>query len=101
MLTGINRSIIARIRGCLDATPEGSPLQGAACTNACEAFQECDIKRTPLLIQTRSIKGESEKQDVIDGVFVSQYKILLDQPDAYINEIFEDSDMSGQTGQTV
>lgn len=91
MLIEIDRGILAGIRGCKDT----SPLMGAACTNRCEFFNICKIRRTPLLIQALSIKCVVLKITKDRGIFVSQFMIEQNQPDEYINELFEPDDEFG------
>lgn len=85
----VNRETLAELRNCQD----DSPLQGSACTNHCHLFRTCKIKRTPLLIQTLSVKGKFqsvEPSENIFGLYVSTYALMQAQPEEYINSVFED-----------
>lgn len=60
-MTCFDRSVLANIRGCEDTSDTGSPLRGACCTNQCELFKTCKIKREPLLIHTINMQGDFDR----------------------------------------
>jgi len=52
----VDLSAMAKLRNCRD----GTPLQGAGCTNCCPDRRTCHIKRQPLLLFTNHTKGQLE-----------------------------------------
>lgn len=91
----VNRITLAKIRGCKDGTLDGSPLQGAACTNACDLFNECNIRRTPLLVQTLSIKVGTPSMVQCDGLFVTSFDVVDVRPEEYTNALIDDGVKQG------
>ncbi len=81
----IDRRVLARIRGCKDPTF----LEGAACTNLCEQYLKCKVKKAPLLLNTLKTSATFQKPGVDKGVIISQFNIGDVAPDGWINEIFE------------
>ncbi len=85
----INRTVLARIRGCQDTTQ----LEGAACTNRCGNRSRCKHKRTPFLIPTQGFDLNQKRQPanlVNEGTtpLVELQISGASVPDDYVNDIF-------------
>lgn len=86
----LDRKIIASMRGCSD----DSPLVGACCTNKCEQFRTCRIKREPLLVCTTNFQGDFTGNIVKIREFPEWHSghvdMVIFQPDSEINGKFDD-----------